>query len=126
MEALAILNPMDLRGRLILVTGASSGIGRETAILLSQLGARLVLVGRDKERLAQTEAQLEGEGHRTQPFDLQRAGEIPGWMKALTSETGVLSGLVHSAGIYVMRPLNILNPEILENALRTNLGASPP
>jgi NAD(P)-dependent dehydrogenase (short-subunit alcohol dehydrogenase family) len=42
--------PMDLAGRGIVVTGASSGIGRETAILLSQLGASVILTGRDPQR----------------------------------------------------------------------------
>ncbi len=47
-------NLIDLKDRRILVTGASSGLGRETAILLSQLGATLTLTGRDPERLGQT------------------------------------------------------------------------
>ena len=47
-----MINPMELTGKRIMVTGASSGIGRETAILLSQLGAQVVLLGRDEKRLA--------------------------------------------------------------------------
>ena len=50
-----MINPMELTGKRIMVTGASSGIGRETAILLSQLGAQVVLLGRDEKRLAETE-----------------------------------------------------------------------
>ena len=65
-----MINPMALEGRTVLVTGASSGIGRETAALLSRLGARLVLAGRDEGRLAETLAMLEGGGHATAPFDL--------------------------------------------------------
>jgi len=64
-----MLNPLDMSGRVVLVTGASSGIGRETAQLLSQLGARLVLVGRDSERLAEVLSRLDGEGHVAEPFD---------------------------------------------------------
>jgi len=48
-----MLNPMDLTNRIILVTGASSGIGRSTAILLSELGAKIILVGRNEKRLAE-------------------------------------------------------------------------
>ena len=51
---LAVLNPFELTARRILVTGASSGIGRETAIVLSQMGARLILVARNQERLKST------------------------------------------------------------------------
>ena len=46
-----MINPMDLTGKRILITGASSGIGRETAVLVSQLGAEVVLLGRNEERL---------------------------------------------------------------------------
>ena len=58
-----MINPMELTGRRIMVTGASSGIGRETAILLSNLGAQVVLLGRDEQRLAETKDNLSGEGH---------------------------------------------------------------
>ena len=47
-------NPLDLNGRIIMVTGASSGIGRASAIYLSKLGAKIVCVARNKERLQQT------------------------------------------------------------------------
>lgn len=58
-----MINPMELTGKRIMVTGASSGIGRETAILLSNLGAQVVLLGRDEQRLAETKDNLSGEGH---------------------------------------------------------------
>ncbi|WP_040146680.1 SDR family NAD(P)-dependent oxidoreductase, partial [Xanthomonas citri] len=53
----------SLNGKTILVTGASSGLGRQIAIACAQRGARIVLAGRDKDRLAQTQAQLQGTGH---------------------------------------------------------------
>ena len=56
-------NPFSLEGKTILVTGASSGIGRATAIECSRLGAKLVITGRNAERLQETFGQLEGEGH---------------------------------------------------------------
>jgi len=59
-----MVNPMDLTGRRILVTGASGGIGRAIAVTLSQLGARIVAAARNPERLAETLSRLEGEGHR--------------------------------------------------------------
>jgi NADP-dependent 3-hydroxy acid dehydrogenase YdfG len=76
-----IRNPMDMKGALVLVTGASSGIGRETAILLSQLNARLIVSGRNRERLAETVDQLEGTGHLAEPFDLDDADGIPKWIR---------------------------------------------
>ena len=115
---------MDLSGRRVLVTGASSGIGRESALLLSQLHARLLLVGRNPERLQATYQQLEGGGHRIEAFDLTALAEIPGWLKRITAETGPLTGLVHSAGIQNSLPLRVLSLEKLEAVLRINLNAA--
>ena len=56
-------NPFSLEGKTILVTGASSGIGRTTAIECSKLGATLVLTGRNEEALLETKVQLQGDGH---------------------------------------------------------------
>lgn len=81
-------NPMDLSGRVVLVTGASSGIGRDTAVLLSELGAQLVLTGRDPGRLNNTFSELAGKGHTIEPFDLRTAEQIPSWVKAVTSKVG--------------------------------------
>ena len=57
------MNPIDLTGKTVMVTGASNGIGRATAIYLSKLGARIVAVGRNQARLDDTLAALEGSQH---------------------------------------------------------------
>ena len=92
------LNPMSLTKKNILVTGASSGIGREAAKLFSSLGATLALVGRNRERLNETLEALEGEGHRAFAFDLEQLDEIPKFIKEILEETGPFSGLFHAAG----------------------------
>ena len=56
-------NPFSLEGKTILITGASSGIGRETAIVCSKLGAKLIITGRNEERLKETFQCLQGDGH---------------------------------------------------------------
>ena len=53
-------NPFSLEGKVILITGASSGIGRATAIECAKMGASLIITGRDEERLKETFAKLEG------------------------------------------------------------------
>lgn len=72
-----MINPMDMTGRIVMVTGASSGLGRETAILLSQLGAKVIGVARSRDKLEETIRMLNGEGHTAEPFDLSKGDEIP-------------------------------------------------
>jgi NAD(P)-dependent dehydrogenase (short-subunit alcohol dehydrogenase family) len=104
-----MLNPLDLTSRTILVTGASSGIGWQTAIVLSRLGARVIGCGRDRGRLEQLLAELEGSGHAVEAFDLADADEIPDWLKGVAARNGHLDGLVHSAGFVQQRPLRVTN-----------------
>jgi len=117
-------NPMDLTGRTILVTGASSGLGRATSLLLGRLGARLVLVARNVEKLQQTAAMLEDPAHRVEPFDLTRADEIAGWMKTLAAEVGPLGGLVHSAGVHATLPLRMLTAKRIDRLMQVNFTAA--
>src|ERR1035441_4742838 len=119
-----MINPLDLTGQTILVTGASSGIGRETARLISQLGARLVLVGRNEERLAGTLRSPDCGGHRVEPLDLTLVDEIPRWLKNISASSGPLHGLIHSAGIHKLRPLRVLSAKTAEDILRINVGAA--
>lgn len=79
----------------ILVTGASSGIGRAIAIACSKIGAKVVLTARNKERLQATFEQLEGEGHIILPADLTDSAQ----RQALAEQVPVLNGVVHCAGI---------------------------
>jgi NAD(P)-dependent dehydrogenase (short-subunit alcohol dehydrogenase family) len=117
------MNPMDLAGRSILVTGASSGIGRETALLLSQLNARVVLAARNQERLDETLRSLQGEGHVVAPFDLRAIEGIPEWFNSVAASAGPLHGLVHSAGIATILPLHAITPAKLDDLMRVNFTA---
>ncbi len=119
-----MLNPFDLTGRTILVTGASSGIGRATAILVSQLGARVILVARNQERLSETQNRLNGSGHVVEACDLGAYEGIPAWMRTVTSKHGSLDGLVHSAGIYLTAPLKVLDAKQVDSLFRINVHAS--
>jgi NAD(P)-dependent dehydrogenase (short-subunit alcohol dehydrogenase family) len=115
-----MINPLDLTGRTIVVTGASAGIGRSTAVLLSGLGARIVLVGRNMERLDETARLMEGDHHRVSAFDLTRLDEIPQWFAGLVGEVGPFSGLAHCAGITSLVPLRVLGIAHLDEVMRTN------
>jgi NAD(P)-dependent dehydrogenase (short-subunit alcohol dehydrogenase family) len=117
-------NPMDMQGRHILVTGASSGIGREAAILLSALGASLTITGRDAERLEHTRMLLKGTGHQAEPFDLSALDQIPRWIKALTAAKSALTGAVHCAGIHNTIPIRVLSPAALDSMMRVNVHSA--
>jgi NAD(P)-dependent dehydrogenase (short-subunit alcohol dehydrogenase family) len=119
-----VLNPLDLTGRRFLVTGASAGIGAETAILLSRLGGRVLAVGRDQARLEQTMAKLEGEGHAMEARDLSQTDDLPVWIKAKAAEGGPFDGVVHSAGIVLNRPLRILKTKDLDTINAINVSAA--
>jgi len=110
--------PMDMTGRRILVTGASSGIGRETAILLSRLHAAVVLSGRNEEKLGQTLMRMEGDGHLAVPFDMNAVAEIPNWVKGLVERTGPFDAVVHAAGQQQTSPLTYLSSEALDGIMR--------
>lgn len=119
-----MLNPMDMKGALVLVTGASSGIGRETAILLSQLNARVVITGRNKERLSQTLDRLEGTGHSSEPFDLDDTEAIPKWLRSIVDRNGPLGGMAHCAGVLQVLPVQFLTTAKVESLMHTNLTSS--
>lgn len=87
-------NPFSLEGKTILVTGASSGIGQETAIQCSKMGAKVIVTARNEERLKETLSQLEGEGHQMMLAELTNHGDV----ERLVGEVAALQGLVLCAG----------------------------
>lgn len=117
-------NPMDLTGQTIVVTGASSGIGRAASVYLSRLGAKIALVGRDEARLRDAWNSLEGEGHCIEPHDLSRLDEIPEWMKDVAGRVGPLHGLVHSAGVQQTLPIRMFKAEKARELLDVNVVAA--
>lgn len=119
-------NPLALSGKHILVTGASSGIGRATAVALSRLGARLVLTGRRMEALRETLAETaQPEFHACEAFDLAATSEIPGWVAQITARAGApFDGAVHCAGVAGHVPLRALSAEKLQSVIGANLASA--
>ena len=112
-------NPFSLEGKTVLVTGASSGIGQATAIECAKMGAKVVITGRNVERLQETFTQLEGEGHLQIPADLNNEDDID----RLVTECPILDGLVNNAGRGVSKPVNFVKLEDLQGVYQTNLFA---
>jgi len=113
-------SPFDLQGMNVLITGASSGIGRQCAIACSQMGANIILLARNEERLKQTMAAL-GEGnHSFCVLDLLDWDKYADAISKMVEENGKISGLIHSAGVEATVPLSALKPRVLEEVYRIN------
>ncbi len=116
-------NLIDLTGNTILVAGASSGIGRQTAITLSEAGAKVILTARREEQLKETLKLLSGSGHGIAAFDLKRIDEIEKFVHGVVEEHGLLQGFVFSAGIVDVRPYKISTPEVMKELMEVNFFA---
>lgn len=115
-----MINLIDLSGKTVLVTGASDGIGKETSTLLSQLGARVVMIARSEEKLQAVYDSLEGDGHSYYSFDLTNIDEIEGLTASLVEQNGPFDGFVHCAGVSAMRPLKMTNFLFLHKLMLVN------
>jgi NAD(P)-dependent dehydrogenase (short-subunit alcohol dehydrogenase family) len=111
-----VQNPFSLIGKRILVTGASSGIGRGIAIESSKMGAILVITGRNSDRLNETFMQLEGSGHHQLICELAD----PDSLDALVNDCPPLDGLVNNAGIPKLMTLKFYKREILDEIIQLN------
>lgn len=115
-----MINPMELTGKRIMVTGASSGIGRETAILLSNLGAQVVLLGRDEQRLAETKDNLSGDGHVSISLELREFEKYADAFKQIKETGKKLDGFVHCAGIAKVIPLKVVSANVIQDMFAVN------
>lgn len=112
----AIFNPFSLKGKTVLITGASSGIGRETAIVCARMGASVVATGRNEERLKETFDQLEGNDNLSIAADLTASDAIDSLVQRLPGLTGV----VHCAGIGDRSMLKMVKEKDITKVMRTN------
>lgn len=115
-----MINPLDLSGKNIMVTGASSGIGREIAILASKLGANVIMVARNEERLKETYNALEPGNHSYYLLDFNDPDAIESMMDNVCTNGLKLNGLVHSAGISRTMPLQYLKLSDLGSIMTVN------
>lgn len=113
------MNPFTLEGKNILVTGASSGIGKATAILCAEMGAKVIALGRDRQRLVETLDSLTGEGHTIMVLDLTDEQAV----ETALSEIPALDGIANCAGIACMNPFQFVSQKEMETLLATNFVA---
>jgi len=112
-------NPFQLQGKTLLVTGASSGIGRQTAISCAEMGALIVATGRDAARLEETLGALPGEGHRCIVADLTLEGDLAN----LVQVCGALNGIAHCAGIAAIGPFRMISQKQIREIFGINFDA---
>jgi NAD(P)-dependent dehydrogenase (short-subunit alcohol dehydrogenase family) len=122
------MNPYQtesLKDKRILLTGASSGIGRASAIMLAECGAQLVLCGRDIERLNETKKYLNRpDDHGIETIDFKSVEQIAGDFEEKLKQYGAFDGVFHSAGISVLKPAKLLSDKDINNVLGPSLYAA--
>lgn len=111
-----MINPFAIENKTILVTGATSGIGRATALLCAQMGAQVIAIGRNQNRLDNLMAGLEGTGHLSYNLDLTQP---KGWT-ALLNEIPVVDGVANCAGVANMNPFQFVTKEEMERVMDVN------
>jgi NAD(P)-dependent dehydrogenase (short-subunit alcohol dehydrogenase family) len=111
--------PFSLQGKTVLVTGATSGIGRQAAIDLSAAGATLVITGRDEARLTETLSALKGAGHLPIIADLLDFDKFT----SLAENLPLLDGIVHSAGVTGHIPAKFISANDISDIMRINYMA---
>lgn len=109
-------NPFSLEGKTILVTGASSGIGRATAIECSKLGAKLIISARNEERLSATLDALEGEGHLMLLAELSDSTQIENLVEQLPR----IDGFSCNAGVAITQPIGFYKEDEIERVFKIN------
>lgn len=112
-------NPYSLEGKTVLITGASSGIGQATAIECSKLGAKVIILGRNEDRLKFTISQMDGDGHSYLVCDMSN----PDALNNIVNEIPSLDGLVNNAGIGHMSPISFIKEKDLNNVFQINTFA---
>lgn len=112
-------NPFSLSGKVILVTGASSGIGRGIAVACAKMGATIIITGRNEERLKDVISSMHGTEHKYIVADLNNQDDV----HLLCSNMPKLDGIVHCAGVANRIPCKAIKQEDINFIMKTNVDA---
>ena len=113
-------NPFSLEGKTVLVTGSSSNIGRKIAIRCAEIGAKVIVVARDMDRMKATVGELVGEGHKYYAVDLLNVDSIAHLVEALP----MLDGVVLCAARFDSTPVKNIRRELVQDMFNTNSFAN--
>lgn len=113
---------IDFQGKTVLVTGASSGIGKAICIQLSRYGAEVAMIGRDIERLMETASHLEeGAKYHCVVLDMKDHSSILPGIKEISKRIGRIYAFCHSAGVVETRPLSACKADGIKSMMDVNL-----
>ena len=119
--------PVSLKDRVVVVVGASSGIGRASAVLLAREGAKVMASARRKDRLDQWKQEMAAEGHTVETFaaDATQVAQMDGLMAATRAKFGPIQILVYATGTNTPnRAMQRLRPDIWNDLISTNLNGA--
>lgn len=111
-----IYNPYTIEGKTILITGASSGIGRAVALECSRMGARVILTARNEEHLNETLRQMQGKFHELRLCNLNNTNEIQEMVESLPE----IHGVINNAGITKSIPIPFIDEESIKSIFEVN------
>jgi NAD(P)-dependent dehydrogenase (short-subunit alcohol dehydrogenase family) len=114
-------DPFSLKNKTILITGASSGIGRQTSIDCSHMGANLILLGRRKQELEKTFSLLDKGNHSFYICDITEFSTLEPIINQAVECSGKIGGFVHCAGIESTMPLSNIKPDYYNKFFSTNV-----
>lgn len=118
-----MLNLFDFTGKQILIAGGAKGIGKETGVLLSKLGAKVILLDLHQNELVEALTLIEGAKHCYYEYDLSITEGIERLIKGIISDHGPLDGFVHCVGVRSRRPLLMTTPKVISEILNVNFGS---
>ncbi len=113
-------NPFSLERKTLLVTGASSNIGRKIAVRCSEMGANVIIAARDEERMKQTLSVMSGDGHQFVSVNLSDVESIAAFVEKLP----VLDGVVLCAARFDSTPVKNIKRETVQSIFDTNTFAN--
>jgi NAD(P)-dependent dehydrogenase (short-subunit alcohol dehydrogenase family) len=116
-------SPFSLQDKNILITGASSGIGRKCAILCNKMGASVIIIGRQEDKLSEVNSHLNGKNNLLYIQDITKYDELESLVADAFSKIGPIDGFVHSAGIELTMPLIMMKHHHYEKLFATNVIA---
>ena len=115
---------IDFGGQWVLLTGASSGIGRAIGVELARRGARVLLTGRNEEQLKATQAQLPIDQSRVVVQDLRQTAALSGLVRDHARDHGRIHGFCYCSGIVETRPLASFQADGFRDMVDVNVTAA--